>query len=320
MSSPTIAPDAVADYLAPRDFVHSPDALARRWDVAGAESYTRWLATHHYENFHVVTFLLPKRLHQDFYNVYGFCRWADDLGDEMGDTAESLRLLAWWREELDAMYAGQARHPVFVALAGTVSKHDLPQQLFADLIQAFIQDQTVTRYRTWPDVFDYCRYSANPVGRLVLRLCGYADPERDRMSDATCTALQLANFWQDVTVDLEKDRIYLPLDLMERFGYSEADLFAKKFTPAFREAMKEAVGVARELFLEGLPLARTVNRRLAFDLDLFSRGGLQVLRKIEQQGYDVLRQRPHITKTERAMLLVNAMICTMTRGVLSRAA
>jgi squalene synthase HpnC len=320
MSSPTIAPDAAAEYLGPRDFMHSPDALARQWDVPGAETYTRWLATHHNENFHVVTFLLPKRLHQDFYNVYGFCRWADDLGDEMGDTQESLRLLAWWREELDAMYAGRATHPVFVALAGTVRRHDLPRQLFADLIQAFIQDQTVTRYRTWPDVFDYCRYSANPVGRLVLRLCGYADPERDRMSDATCTALQLANFWQDVTVDLEKGRIYLPLDLMERRGYSEAELFAKKFTPAFREAMKEAVGVARELFLEGLPLARTVNRRLAFDLDLFSRGGLQVLRKIERQGYDVLRQRPHITKTDRAVLLVNAMMRTMTRGVLSRAA
>jgi squalene synthase HpnC len=320
MSSPTIAPDAAADYLAPRDFVHSPDALARRWDVAGAESYTRWLATHHYENFHVVTFLLPKRLHQDFYNVYGFCRWADDLGDEMGDTQESLRLLAWWREELDAMYAGRAMHPVFVALAGTVRKHNLPQQLFADLIQAFVRDQTVTRYRTWPDVLDYCRYSANPVGRLVLRLCGYADAERDRMSDATCTALQLANFWQDVTVDLEKNRVYLPLDLMERFGYSEADLFAKKFTPAFREAMKEAVGVAHELFMQGLPLARTVNRRLAFDLDLFSRGGLQVLRKIERQGYDVLRQRPHITKTERMMLLAGATVRTMTGGVFSRAA
>ncbi len=310
MPSPTIAPAASLEYLAPRDFVHSPAALARKWTVADAESYTRWLATHHYENFHVVTFLLPKSLHQDFYNVYGFCRWADDLGDEMGDTQESLRLLAWWREELDAMYAGRATHPIFVALEGTVHRHSLPRELFADLIHAFVQDQTVTRYQTWPDVFAYCRYSANPVGRLVLRLCGYADEKRDQMSDATCTALQLANFWQDVTVDLAKDRVYLPLALFERYGYSERELFQKQFTPAFREVMKDAVAVARELFLEGLPLVRTVNRRLAFDLDLFSRGGLQVLHKIQMQGYDVLRKRPHVNKVERAILLVRAIVRT----------
>jgi len=309
-------PAATAEYLGPRDFVHSTAALERHWTVADAELYTRWLATHHYENFHVATFLLPKNLHQDFYNVYGFCRWADDLGDEMGDTRESLRLLTWWREELEAMYEGRPRHPVFVALEGTARGHSLPKQLFADLIHAFVQDQTVTRYRTWADVFGYCRYSANPVGRLVLRLCGYADEARDQMSDATCTALQLANFWQDVTVDLEKDRIYLPLALLETHGYTEAELFARKFTPAFRAVMKDAVDVAREWFVEGLPLVRTVNRRLAFDLDLFSRGGMQVLRKIEGQGYDVLRRRPHITKMERVLLLLGSV----TRIAFERAA
>jgi len=300
-------PAATVEYLGPRDFVHSPAALERRWGLPDAERYTRWLATHHYENFHVVTFLLPRNLHQDFYNVYGFCRWADDLGDEIGDTQESLRLLAWWREELGAMYAGCPRHPVFVALEGTARRHGLPEELFGDLIRAFVQDQTVTRYGAWADVFGYCRYSANPVGRLVLRLCGYADEERDQMSDATCTALQLANFWQDVTVDLEKDRIYLPLALLEKHGYTESELFARTFTPAFRAVMKEAVDVAREWFAEGLPLARTVNRRLAFDLDLFSRGGLQVLRKIERQGYDVLRRRPRIGKVERATLLLGSV-------------
>jgi len=300
-------PASTVEYLGPRDFVHSPAALEHQWSVPDAELYTRWLATHHYENFHVVTFLLPKSLHQDFYNVYGFCRWADDLGDEMGDTRESLRLLAWWSEELDAMYAGCSRHPVFVALEGTARRHSLPKELFADLIHAFVQDQTVTRYRTWTEVFAYCRYSANPVGRVVLRLCGYADDKRDAMSDATCTALQLANFWQDVTVDLRKDRIYLPLDLLERHGYTEGELFAGTFTPAFRHVMKEAVDVARVLFLRGLPLVRTVNRRLAFDLDLFNRGGMQVLRKIERQDYDVLRQRPHITKAERVILLLGSI-------------
>ena len=208
----------MATLLAPKEFVHSAEALGGVYTKSAAEEYTRWLATHHYENFHVVTFLLPKRLHQDFYNVYAFCRWADDLGDEIGDTAESLRLLAWWREELEAMYAGHVQHPVFVALQGTAEKYQLPQRLFGDLISAFEQDQRVTRYRNWEELFGYCRCSANPVGWLVLRLCGYADEERDRLSDSTCTALQLANFWQDVTVDFEKDRVYLPLNLLAKPG------------------------------------------------------------------------------------------------------
>src|SRR5437764_5947643 len=166
-----------APALAPKEFLAHTDALSASYTPQQAQEYTRWLATHHYENFHVVTFLLPKPLHQDLYNVYAFCRWADDLGDEIGDPAVSLRLLAWWRDELYAMYEGRTHHPVFVALEGTARKYDLPRQLFDDLIRAFEQDQTVTRYRNWDEVFGYCRYSANPVGRLVLRLCGYADEE-----------------------------------------------------------------------------------------------------------------------------------------------
>jgi squalene synthase HpnC len=255
----------------------------------------------------VVTFLLPRRLRQDFYNVYAFCRWADDLGDEIGDPRESLRLLAWWRGELDAMYAGRATHPVFVALAETVARHDLPQEPFSNLIQAFVHDQTVTRYQTWDELFEYCRYSANPVGRLVLYLCGYRDPARQALSDATCTALQLANFWQDVTVDLLKDRIYIPLELLEKHGYSAADLEAGHDSAAFRNAIREAVGVTRKLFLQGLPLARMVRGRLAADLELFSRGGLRILEKIEEQDGDVLASRPHITKGDRARLLVGTL-------------
>ncbi len=296
-----------APLLAPKDYVQSPEALSGTYTAAEAEQYTRWLATHHYENFHVVSFLLPKRLHQDFYNVYAFCRWADDLGDEIGDTAESLRLLAWWRQELDAMYAGRAAHPVFIALKGTAQKYHLPQQLFADLISAFERDQRVTRYADWNELFDYCRCSANPVGRLVLRLCGYTDPERDRLSDATCTALQLANFWQDVTVDLEKDRVYLPLDLLAQHGYTVADLQAGVFHAAFQNVMRDAVDVARKLFIEGLPLVKTVDKRLAFDLDLFSRGGMRILEKIEQQNYNVLARRPAISKFERVQLLLGSL-------------
>ena len=295
-----------APALCPKDFLENSDALSASYTLAQAQEYTRWLATHHYENFHVVTFLLPKRLHQDFFNVYSFCRWADDLGDEIGDTAESLRLLAWWRGELHSMYEGRSAHPVFVALEPTVEKYRLPRDLFDDLITAFEQDQTVTRYRNWDEVFGYCHYSANPVGRLVLRLCGYADEERDRMSDATCTALQLANFWQDVTVDWLKDRVYLPLHLFEKHGYTVEELADRRFTPAFRNVMRDAVQVARELFLKGMPLAKTVDRRLSFDLELFSRGGLRVLEKIEAQDYDVLVRRPHISKPERVLLMLRA--------------
>ena len=179
-----------------------------------------------------------------------------------------------------------------------------------------MQDQTVTRYRNWDELFGYCRYSANPVGRLVLYLCGYSDAERQRLSDATCTALQLANFWQDVTVDLLKDRVYIPLDVMARHGYTIDDLFARRFTPAFREVMREIVDRARELFDEGLPLAGKVDRRLALDLDLFSRGGMRVLEKIEQQDYDVLAARPAISKPERVRLLLGSL----ARVAFSRAA
>jgi len=302
--------------------VRSPDALRRVFSVEDARAYTRWLATRHYENFHVVSFLLPKRLHQDFYNVYAFCRWADDLGDEIGDPAESLRLLAWWRTELHAAYSGRATHPVFVALSETIDRHQLPIGPFDDLIKAFEQDQTVTRYRTWDELFQYCRYSANPVGRLVLGLCGYRDETRQLLSDATCTALQLANFWQDVTVDWAKDRVYLPLDLLASHGCPVDSIAQRRFDPPFRAAMREAVDVARGLFIQGLPLAGMVDRRLAIDLELFSRGGLKILEKIEQQDYDVLRARPAISKVERVALLLGSVFhhAFSRRRTLSRAA
>jgi squalene synthase HpnC len=302
--------------LAPRDFVYNVAALEHSWTLDEARQYTRWLATHHYENFHVVSFLLPKELHQDFYNVYSYCRWADDLGDEIGDVNESLRLLEWWGGELDRMYAGKTQHPVFIALRGTAEKYGIPKQPFADLIRAFVQDQTVTRYRNWDGVLDYCVYSANPVGRLVLYLCGYSDAERQRLSDSTCTALQLANFWQDITIDQRKDRVYLPLDLLAKHDYTVEDLLAHRFDQRFRAIMREAVDRARELFVKGLPLNRMVNKRLSIDLELFSRGGMRILDKIEQQGYDVLSRRPRISKIERASLLIG----TLARMAFAKAA
>jgi squalene synthase HpnC len=294
-------------HLQPKDYVRavSPDSIA--YSEAEALDYTRWLATHHYENFQVVSFLLPKELHQDFYNVYSFCRWADDLGDEIGDTQESLRLLTWWRMELEAMYRGEASHPVFVALRGTVERHEIPIEPFDRLIRAFEQDQIVTCYQTFGDVYGYCENSANPVGHLVLYLGGYRDAERQRLSDFTCTALQLANFWQDVTVDLKKDRVYLPLDLLTKHNYTVEDLFALKYDDRFRALMRDAVDVAEELFHKGLPLIKMVDRRLALDLDLFSRGGMKMLQKIRVQEYNVLRQRPHISKAERIAILFQCL-------------
>jgi len=297
-------------HLQPKEYVlqaASASSGAATYTEAEAREYTRWLATHHYENFHVVSALLPKKLHQDFYNVYSFCRWADDLGDEIGDPAESLRLLAWWRTELEGMYRGETGHPVFTALKETVDRHAIPVEPFDRLIRAFEQDQTVTRYQTFDDVFGYCVNSANPVGHLVLYLCGYRDAERQRLSDFTCTALQLANFWQDIAVDLEKDRVYLPLNLLEQYGYSLNELLALTVNDRFRSVLRDAVAVAEDLFHKGLPLIETVDRRLALDLELFSRGGLKILSKIRDHGYDVLTRRPHISKVERAGILLRCL-------------
>jgi len=303
--------------LQPVDFLASQEAMSREWKIGESLDYTRWLATHHYENFHVVSFLLPKRLHQDFYNVYSFCRWADDLGDELGDPRQSIEMLGWWRGLLHDAYAGHApSHPVFVALQETIERHRLPMTPFDNLISAFVQDQTVTRYANWAEVLGYCGNSANPVGRLVLYLCGYRDEERQRLSDATCTALQLANFWQDVAVDLEKNRVYLPLHLLEKHGYTVEQLYRREAAPEFTAVMREAVDYAEAMFAEGLPLVRLLNRRLALDIDLFSRGGLKVLEKIREQGYDVLRERPAISKTERVRLLMSSL----ARVALMRAA
>lgn len=276
--------------------------------LAQAREYCSRLAHSHYENFSVVTWFLPKHLHQHFYNVYAYCRISDDLGDEVGDKQQSLALLDEWEVELGQCYAGEPRHPVFVALRDTVGEFNIPQHEFADLLQAFRQDQTVTRYPRFSDLLGYCRNSANPVGHLVLYLCGYRDEERQKLSDYTCTALQLANFWQDVAVDYEKGRVYLPLEDFAKFGVTEGDIAARRFTPQFREMMTFEVARAREWFERGLPLVKMVDRQLALDLDLFSRGGLAILDAIERQDYDVLRRRPVISKPRKLWLVARAAL------------
>jgi len=271
-----------------------------------ARAYCERLAKSHYENFSVASWFLPKRLRQHFYNVYAYCRISDDLGDEVGDPQQSLELLDQWEAELNACYAGSPKHPVFVALAETVKQFSIPQHEFSDLLIAFRQDQTITRFETFDDILAYCRYSANPVGHLVLYLCGYSDADRQQLSDYTCTALQLANFWQDVFVDYGKGRIYLPLEDLRRFGVTGGDIAQRRATPQFVAMMKFEVERARDWFARGLPLVKKVNRELAIDLELFSRGGQEILNAIERQGFDVLRARPEISKSRKLMLVLRA--------------
>jgi len=297
------------------------DLLARAWGalpasyripdsaptLEEARAWCRELAESHYENFHVASWFLPEALRPHFHAIYAYCRVSDDLGDEVGDTAQSLALLDLWGRELDACYEGRARHPVFVALAETIRACSIPKEPFADLLTAFRQDQVVTRYATKQDVLGYCRYSANPVGRLVLYVCGYADEERFRLSDATCSALQLANFWQDVRVDFAKGRVYLPQEEMRRFGVSDETIARGVATPEFRGLLRHEVDFARRLFYEGLPLIGMVGRDLAVDLDLFSRGGLEILNAIEHRDFDVLSARPAISRRTRLQLALRAV-------------
>ena len=258
----------------------------------------------------MATRFLPERLRPHFYSVYAYCRIADDLGDEAASREDALQLLEEWSAELDACYAGHPRHPAMVALRQTIVACDIPREPFADLLRAFRQDQTVARYARFDDLLQYCHYSANPVGRIVLYLCGYRDAERQELSDFTCTALQLANFWQDVVPDFAKGRIYLPLESLQKFGVAEDDIAARKFTPQFARLMSFEVARAREWFVRGLPLARQVDKDLALDIELFTRGGEEILKAIERQGFDVLRRRPVISRTRKLWLVMRALAGT----------
>ncbi len=286
----------------------------RVYSLEEARAYCTGLAKSHYENFLVGTFLVPRDLRQHFYNVYAYCRISDDLGDESGGPEKALPLLDWWEQELDACYAGQPGHPVFVALRETNLKFEIPRQPYADLLTAFRQDQRVTRYATYEELLGYCRNSANPVGRLVLYVCGHSDVERQRYSDATCTALQLANFWQDVARDHDIGRIYIPTTDMETFGVTGKDIADRKFSPAFGDLMKFECDRTRALFDEGLKLCPLIDRKMRRNIEMFSCGGLEVLRRIEAQGYDVLYRRPVVPKSRQFAILAGRLV----KGVLGR--
>lgn len=283
--------------------------------LAEAQQYCRELAKSHYENFHVASWLLPRRLRPHFQSIYAYCRISDDLGDEVGSPAQALVLLDIWEEQLDACYRGEARHPVFVALRETIRICDIPKEPFANLLTAFRQDQTTTRYASMENVLAYCRNSANPVGRLVLYACGYRDEERFALSDETCTALQLANFWQDVREDWDRGRIYIPQDAMAAAGVDEATLASRHASPAFRALMREQITYTRAMFARGAKLIGMVDRELAVDLDLFTRGGVEILRAIEARQYDVLSARPTISKPRKAMLLLHALAGRFVPGM-----
>lgn len=283
-------------------------AFAPVSSLAQAETYTRQLAHSHYENFSVISVLLPRHLRQDFCNVYAFCRTADDLGDEVGDRAKARQFLAEFREQTQDCFAGDSSTAIFVALKGTIARHGIPIEPFLDLIDAFEQDQRVDRYDTFEQLLDYCRRSADPVGRLVLYLCGYRDAERQRLSDATCTALQLANFWQDVRRDyVDRDRIYVPRQSMAVFGVTEEQIRDAHCTEHYRKMIRFEVDRTEALFQQGEALLPMLDRSVRGQIDLFAKGGRAILQAIRRQQYDTLTRRPQLSKWQKGRLVLSVL-------------
>lgn len=276
--------------------------------IAEAFTHCEQLARAHYENFPVGSLLIPKAKRQHVYSIYAFARTADDFADE-GECEPVIRLrqLDEWQAQLNACYEGRATHPIFIALAHTVKELQLEKSLLSDLLSAFKQDVTKRRYANFSEVLDYCTRSANPVGRLILRLFDYRDAQLDELSDAICTALQLANFWQDLAVDILKDRVYLPENEMAAAGITAQDLRAREASPALRQLLKFQVARTRELFERGKPLPDLVSGRLALELRLTWHGGMRILELIEAGAFDTLAQRPKLNTADKFRLLMRAL-------------
>ena len=274
-------------------------------EVREAYKHCEQLARSHYENFTVGSWLLPRALRPHLFAVYAFCRRTDDLGDEA--SGDRLALLNDWEAELSLCDAGQPTDPVMVALQDTIRRFDIPTEPFTRLIEANRIDQRQQRYSTYDDLLYYCSHSAEPVGRMVLYVLGYRDPKRQALSDATCTALQLANFWQDVRRDYQMGRVYIPQEDMTRFGYSEQELAAGVVNDRFRSLMRFQVDRAEALFRQGLPLQKLLHGRARLDIALFSRGGMAVLAAIRRQNYDVLSRRPMVTRTRKLWLMLSSI-------------
>lgn len=292
-----------------------PVAAQRPWPLTEARSYCQKLTSLHYENFSVLSCFVPGRLLPDFRSVYAFCRWSDDLGDEVGSDSASLGLLAWWRAQfLASLQTNRAPcHPVLVALADTMRRHELPADPFLDLISAFEQDQRIKEYDSFPQLLDYCNRSANPVGRIVLRLAGAFTEDRGRLSDQVCTGLQLANFWQDIARDRRIGRVYLPADARAKFGVSPADLDASTASDNLRRLVRELVERTREFFTRGAPLETELPFPINRQVGLFRRGGESILDAIEEQGCDTLRKRPTVSKGDKIRLMATAICMPSSR-------
>lgn len=282
--------------------------LADPADVVGAFRFCAELADRHYENFPVASVLLPARLRRHVAVLYAFARIADDFSDEPEHEGFRRERLLDWRSQLAEVGQLPARHPVFLALGETLRELDLPKEPFDDLLSAFLQDTEKSRYETFDEVLDYCRRSANPVGRIVLMIHGHRDEQLFRWSDCICTGLQLANFWQDVSVDLKKDRVYIPQEDFKTYGYSEADLRMGVGNERFRELMKFQVCRTRSLFEQGKPLPSRLPWPLSLEIRLTWLGGMQILKLIHKQDFDVLRARPALKKSDWIPLFFRALL------------
>lgn len=295
--------------------VFGPDGAARAApSLAESRAYCRRLAAAHYENFTVASRLLPRALRQHFANVYAYCRWADDLADETESPQRGLELLDWWEAQVRDCYAGVCSHPVFVALADTIAEFSIPLEPWLDLLTAFRRDQHVTRYETFDELLDYCRYSANPVGRLVLYLGRVHDEARGVLSDSVCTGLQLANHWQDVARDYRRGRVYLPQAACRAHGYTAEMLARGECNAAFRSLLAEQAAAAERYLRAGLPLVELMPRGLRGDVWLFIQGGLRILAHIRRQHYDVWRRRPTVSKLEKLGLLAGCVLRNLGAG------
>jgi squalene synthase HpnC len=271
--------------------------------LADAYAFCAALAQSHYENFSVASRLLPQELRRDLYVIYAFCRHTDDLGDEA--TGDRLALLTDWERELVHIYGGQPTHPIMVALQDVVRRFEIPDEPFRKLIQANRMDQGRVRFEAHDDLVRYCEHSAVPVGQMVLYLLTDRSAESKILSGATCTALQLANFWQDVARDFAMDRVYLPHEDMIRFGVAESDLARTAASPALKNLLRFEVGRTQELFEKGLPLVDRVHGRMKLGIALFSKGGLRVLSSIRDCDYDVLEKRPTVPALRKIWLTLS---------------
>lgn len=285
-----------------------PDASFEPVGKEFAEKYCKSLAERHYENFSIASFLVPARLRQDFFNIYAYCRWSDDLADELENSSDAMRHLEWWRGELRQCFQQQAKHPVFVALKGTVARHQISPGPFEDLLDAFVQDQRIHRYETDDELISYCRGSANPVGRILLKLAGTSDSQALLWSDSICTGLQIANFCQDVRRDALRGRIYFPKQRWADHAISEADLLRGECSKPLLNAMRDWVAVARGYLIGGLPLVKVVPAWLSRDIQLFARGGLTILDNIERSGFDVWTRPIQVSKGQKVKLLMQSLL------------